>query len=131
MPETLLFRRPIRFLQFTAGSATGFTGNVGVEAYDYLGNLVDSNNLLTQSVLQSTFVVGHGIAKVEITTTAESVVIDDVQFTEEAPCAHDICGNASMSCRFPVACDPTGPRSNTMCPCGTFNCTAILPLTSM
>jgi hypothetical protein len=91
MPETLLFSPPIQFLQFSIGSPATYEGGVYVEAFDFLGNGLDNNSLDTQSALQTISISGHGISRVVVTTTSSITAIDDLQFTQEAPCAHGIC----------------------------------------
>ncbi len=80
-PEYLDFNPPVDYVQINAGSGSGAGTTVIMNAYDAAGNLIGSDSLIMASVLDTLSIAAAGISRVEITSAACILVLDDLAFT--------------------------------------------------
>ena len=75
-PETIRFSRAVSYVEMLAGSNDG--GSLGMQAYDSIGSLVDSESISLSSAMQPVSVSGAGIVRVVVSASASVFVLDDL-----------------------------------------------------
>ncbi len=103
-PETLVFDPPVRRVLAKVGAGDIATGAVTFEAYNALGNLVDTAVVGLESSLQPIAVEGDGIVRVVITNTPDTLwfALDDLRF-ETCPVTYSVSFGTDPGALAPIA----------------------------
>jgi hypothetical protein len=85
-PETILFNPAVSHVQMLVGAAFSAGSSVTLDAYDDCGNaLVATTNIILQAGMAPLSVSAGAIAKVIVTSLADEMVVDDLQFEPYVP----------------------------------------------
>jgi hypothetical protein len=78
LPQDLLFRQPVRYVQFNVGDASGTT--ITAEAFNTDSDSVDLVNIVPTTAMQTVILEGRHISKVVLSGGGGAQVVDDIAF---------------------------------------------------